>query len=209
LTYEKCIKNAALVAQIPQALLEVGRVDVVQDSRWNWLWRWVDPNSSAPGGLSLDARPAEASDIVHWRLRTCWLRSAAVAAPPWSHSGIGCPSTSWGRGEESVILRSRSRPLKQSVVAARHEPDEWPIWVRETLLWIHQSHRNLLPGFHCQLHYRSPQNARHSPIGKSRARSSSKRVETHETLRPNPLVHQPTDTAQRKRMIAVPMALTN
>jgi hypothetical protein len=47
MTYERCIKNAALAAQISQALLKVGRIDVVQDSRWNWLWRLVDPNSSA------------------------------------------------------------------------------------------------------------------------------------------------------------------
>ena len=39
------------------------------------------------------------------------------------------PEHPLGRGEESVALRSRSRPLKQVVVAARHRPDEWLIWM--------------------------------------------------------------------------------
>jgi hypothetical protein len=47
LTCERWIKNAALAAQIPQALLKVGRVEVVQDSSWNGLWRLIDPNPSA------------------------------------------------------------------------------------------------------------------------------------------------------------------
>jgi hypothetical protein len=83
LTYERCIKDAALAAQIPQALLKVGRVNVVQDSRWNGLWRLVDPNPSAPiRRLSFDARSDETSNILNWRFRTCCPRSAAVTAPP-------------------------------------------------------------------------------------------------------------------------------
>jgi hypothetical protein len=88
--------------------------------------------------------------------------------------------------------------LKQVVVAARHKPDEWLIWMRLTFVRIHHSHRNLPPGFHCQLHYRSPQNIQQSATGESSARFSSTRVEAPETLHPDALVHRPTDTTQRQ-----------
>jgi hypothetical protein len=46
-TCERSIKTAALAVQIAQGLKWIGQVQVVQESRWNGLWRLVDPNPSA------------------------------------------------------------------------------------------------------------------------------------------------------------------
>jgi hypothetical protein len=104
LTYERCIKSAALAAQIPQALLKVGWVDVDQDSRWNGLWRFGRPKplcASSDSPLTLGQ-----------------LRPRTSSTGGFGHAGLGVPrwqqhrdptTTSAARAPAGAGARGRER----------------------------------------------------------------------------------------------------